>query len=149
LLCDGAVGGSGVWLWLGPTHGRRSQPALKWCGEAIEHKGEPWALLTCSEDDKPIAMEAVAGEKTMLGPGCLLCRQLGDREHHPCQPIGAWRQVTVTARWAPSTAVLMGLKINHQTDFQYEKNFKNICGGIQSNLEHFSLLQLLPNLHRF
>jgi hypothetical protein len=28
----------------------------------------------------------------------------------------------VTARWAPLAAVLMGLKINPQTDFQHEKN---------------------------
>jgi hypothetical protein len=67
---------------------------LKWRGEAIGHKGEPWALLTGSEDDKPNEMEAVAGEKTMLAPGRLLCRQLGDREHRPCQPIGSRRRVT-------------------------------------------------------
>jgi hypothetical protein len=94
LLYDGVVGGSGFWLWLGPAHGRRSQPASKWHGVEIEHKGELWALLTGSEDDMPIAMEAVAGEKTTLGPGWLLCRQLGDREHHPGQPIGARRRVT-------------------------------------------------------
>jgi hypothetical protein len=69
LLCDGVVGGSGLWLWLGPAHGRRSQPALKWSGEATRHKGEPWALLTCSEDDKPTAMEAVVEERTTLGSG--------------------------------------------------------------------------------
>jgi hypothetical protein len=36
---------------------------VAWRGEAIENKGEPWVLLTGSEDDEPIVMEATAGRR--------------------------------------------------------------------------------------
>jgi hypothetical protein len=48
--------------------------AWKWRGEVVEHKGEPWALLTGSEDDEPIALEVAARKKTTSGPGWFLCR---------------------------------------------------------------------------
>jgi hypothetical protein len=39
--------------------------------------------------------------------------------------------------------------IFHMRKMENEEKFEKIGGGTKSNLEHFLLLQLLPNLHEF
>jgi hypothetical protein len=93
-----------------PHTGRRSQPAWKWCGKVVEHRWETWALLTDSENDELIAMEAATGKKMAFEPGWLLCRKLYDREHHPGKPIGAQHRVTDSLPNGPHRRQFNGFK---------------------------------------
>jgi hypothetical protein len=68
--------GSGV-AWRGNREQRRAM------GAAHRQRGR---RADCNGGD--------GREKTMSEPGWLLCRQLGDREHCPGQPIGARHWVT-------------------------------------------------------